>query len=145
MVIAFDFEQIFAELKRISRELEHFPAAEEVAIVEGGVSETTSTFRGDLRTAALTMGSATTKTIEALNQAQNTIRAAVMQMAEQDAALADESKMIIQLLDSAVAQANETPVAAGAPRTGDGGGATEPRVDVDAGADSGDTTVEADY
>lgn len=145
MTIAFDFEQIFAELKRISRELEHFPAPDEVTVVEGGVSETTSSFRSDLRTAALSMGSATTKTIEALNAAQSAIRAAVMQMAEQDAALADESKMIIQLLDSAVAQANETPVAAGATRTGDGGGATEPRVDVDAGADSGDTTVEADY
>jgi len=38
MAIAFDFEQTFAELTRLSRDLEHFPAAEEVAVVEGGVS-----------------------------------------------------------------------------------------------------------
>ena len=145
MVIAIDFEQIFAELKRISRELEHFPAAEEVTVVEGGVSETTSAFREELRRAAQRMGAATSKTVEALTQAQETIRAAVMQMAEQDAALADESKMIIQLLDSAVAQANETPVAAGASRTGGTGGGGGTGSGVDAGSGSGDTTVEADY
>ena len=144
MVIAIDFEQIFAELKRISRELEHFPAADEVTVVEGGVSETTSAFRGELRRAAQRMGDATAKTIEALTQAQETIRAAVMQMAEQDAALADESKMIIQLLDSAVAQANGTPNTAGSTRTGDGGG-TGSGIGVEAGAEAGHTAEEADY
>lgn len=145
MVIAIDFEQIFAELKRISRELEHFPAADEVTVVEGGVSETTSSFRSELRDAALRMGAATSKTVEALTQAQETIRSAVMQMAEQDAALADESKMIIQLLDSAVAQANENPTAAGSTRTGDGGGGTRSRVGGEAGAQAGHTAEEADY
>lgn len=145
MVIAIDFEQIFAELKRISRELEHFPAADEVTVVEGGVSETTSSFRQELRHAAMSMGEATSKTIEALTQAQETIRTAVMQMAEQDAALADESKMIIQLLDSAVAQANETPTTAGSPSTGDGGGGARSHVGVEAGAESGHTAEEADY
>lgn len=145
MTIAFDFEQIFAELKRISRELEHFPAAEEVAVVEGGVTPTTGSFRDQLARAASTMGTTTERTIDALNAAQDAIRAAVMQMAEQDAALADESKMIIQLLDSAVAQANDTPATAGAPRTGDGGGGTGAAAGVEAGAEAGDTPVEADY
>nr|WP_201468702.1 hypothetical protein [Microbacterium hydrocarbonoxydans] len=144
MVIAIDFEQIFAELKRISRELEHFPAADEVTVVEGGVSETTSSFRDELRRAAQRMGAATSKTIEALTQAQETIRAAVMQMAEQDAALADESKMIIQLLDSAVAQATETPNTPGAPRAGEAGGGTGAGVGGGTGG-AGPTVAEADY
>jgi hypothetical protein len=145
MVIAFDFDQIFAELKRISRELEHFPAAEEVTVIEGGVSETTSDFYGALSAAATSMGSATSMTIDALTRAQTTIREAVMQMAEQDAALADESKMIIQLLDSAVAQANETPATAGSTRTGDAGSGGGSDTGVEAEAGGGHTVVEADY
>lgn len=138
MTIAFDFDQIFAEIKRISRELEHFPAAEEVAVVEGGVTPATGAFRSELTIAAAAMASTTAATITALTVAQEAIRAAVTQMAEQDAALADESKMILQLLDSAVAQAGDAPVA-GTPRTGEGA-----RPGVEAGADD-DTTVEADY
>lgn len=139
MAIAFDFEQIFAELKRISRELEHFPAAEEVAIVEGGVSPATGAFRNQLTLAANAMANSTDATITALNKAHDSIRAAVMQMAEQDAALADESKMILQLLDSAVAQAGTAPTSGRAPRAGESGAPG-----VEASADS-DTTVEADY
>lgn len=138
MTIAFDFDEIFAEIKRISRELEHFPAAEEVAVVEGGVTPATGAFRSELTVAAAAMASATSATITALNVAQDAIRAAVTQMAEQDAALADESKMILQLLDSAVAQAGDAPTA-GAPRSREGA-----RPGVEASTD-GDTTVEADY
>jgi hypothetical protein len=108
MTIGIDFDRLFEELKRITRELQQFPAASEVAIVEGGVSRATSDFRDSLSTAAAAMSSATDRTITALNDTHDTIRAAAMQMAEQDAALADETDMILRLLDSAVAQASDT-------------------------------------
>jgi hypothetical protein len=105
MVIAFDFEQIFAELKRIERDMQQFPAATEVAVSEGGRSKATAEFRDAVSRVAQGMGDATRNSIAALNEASEAIRQAVTEIAEQDAALADEAKLILTLLDSAGEQA----------------------------------------
>lgn len=105
MTIGIDLDQIFGELKRILRELQEFPAASEVAVSEGGVSNVTRDFRQAVSDSAREMSRATDRAIAKLNATHDTIRAAVMQIAEQDAALADETKLVVALLDSAVAQA----------------------------------------
>jgi len=105
MTIGIDFDEIFGELKRILRELQEFPAASEVAVSEGGVSNATREFREEVRKAASSMGDATKIAIDKLNETHDTIRAAVMQIAEQDASLAEETNLIVSLLDSAVEQA----------------------------------------
>ncbi|CAN7200825.1 hypothetical protein LJR044_000560 [Microbacterium foliorum] len=112
MAIAFDFEQIFAELKRIERDMQQFPAASEVAVSEGGSSKATAEFRIAVTQVAQGMGAVTENSIAALNDANQAIRQAVTEIAEQDAALADEAKLILTLLDSAGQQtpAGQQPV-----------------------------------
>lgn len=105
MTIGIDFDQIFGELKRIQRDMQQFPAASEVAVSEGGASQATADFREAVSRVAQGMGAATQNSISALNDANEAIRLAVMEIAEQDAALADETKLIIALLDSAGTQA----------------------------------------
>lgn len=105
MSIAIDFDQIMAELKRLAREAAAFPTANEVAVSEGGTSQATADFRDAVSRVAQGMGAATQNSISALNDANEAIRFAVMEIAEQDAALADETKLIIALLDSAGKQA----------------------------------------
>jgi ABC-type transporter Mla subunit MlaD len=114
MSIAVDFDGVFAELKRLLRELQEFPSPAEVAVVEGEASSTTREFHQAVANAAREMGDATERAIEKLQNTHDTIRAAVLQLAEQDAALADETKLIVSLLDSAVEQTESmTPVGGG--------------------------------
>ncbi|PKI89920.1 hypothetical protein CW368_12205 [Actinomycetales bacterium SN12] len=103
-MIGIDFDQIMAELKRLAREAAAFPDANEVAVSEGGTSNATGDLRDAVALAAERLGVATQKAVDSLNDTQETIRQAVMMIAEQDAAIADESKLILSLLDSAVAQ-----------------------------------------
>ncbi|WP_315638099.1 MULTISPECIES: hypothetical protein [Microbacterium] len=109
MTIGIDLDQILAEIKRIQRDMQQLPAASEVAVSEGGVSEATAEFRDAVRSVADGMGKATQNSIVALNDANEAMRLAVMAIAEQDAAIADEAKLILSLLDSAVEQAPTTP------------------------------------
>lgn len=118
MSIAVDFDGVFAELKRLLRELQEFPSPAEVGVVEGDVSSTTSEFHQAVSRAAREMGSATERALEKLQNTHDTIRAAVLQLAEQDAALADETRLIVSLLDSAVAQADSMSPAGGKPSDG---------------------------
>lgn len=104
MTIGIDFDQIFAELKRVMRELQQLPAASEVAVSEGGSSKATQDFRTAVDLAARSLGAATDKTIQALNETHDTIRDVILQMAETDASLADEANAILQVLDSAASQ-----------------------------------------
>ncbi|AVL96045.1 MULTISPECIES: hypothetical protein [Microbacterium] len=106
MTIGIDFDQIMAELKRLAREAAAFPAANEVAVSEGGTSKATDELRTAVAVAAERLGMATQNAVDSLNATQETIRQAVMMIAEQDAAIADESKLILSLLDSAVAQSD---------------------------------------
>ncbi|OIJ34397.1 MULTISPECIES: hypothetical protein [unclassified Microbacterium] len=135
MSIAVDFDGVFAELKRLLRELQEFPSPAEVAVAEGDVSNTTREFHQAVSDAAREMGAATERALENLQSTHDAIRAAVLQLAEQDAALADETKLIVSLLDSAVEQAaSSSPV--------DGG--LSDGVKVDAG-DSSTEPQDADY
>ncbi|CAD5137921.1 MULTISPECIES: hypothetical protein [Microbacterium] len=109
MTIGIDLDQILAEIKRIQRDMQQLPAASEVAVSEGGVSEATADFRYAVKRVADGMGKATQNSIVALNDANEAMRLAVMAIAEQDAAIADEAKLILSLLDSAVEQAPTTP------------------------------------
>ncbi|WP_091229749.1 hypothetical protein [Microbacterium sp. 3J1] len=119
MSIAVDFDGVFAELKRLLRELQEFPSPSEVAVSEGGSSKATVEFRSAVARVAGSMSDATDKTIAKLQTTHDAIRAAVSQIAEQDASLADEAKLIVSLLDSAVAQDDD----AGSPVSGSGAGA----------------------
>ncbi|KYJ98036.1 hypothetical protein M4D51_01165 [Microbacterium sp. p3-SID338] len=114
MTIGIDLDQILAEIKRIQRDMQQLPAASEVAVSEGGVSEATADFRYAVKRVADGMGEATQNSIVALNDANEAMRLAVLDIAEQDAAIADEAKLILSLLDSAVEQAppHATPAAA---------------------------------
>ncbi|MFJ4046827.1 hypothetical protein ACIPV2_13915 [Microbacterium sp. NPDC089987] len=112
MTIGIDFDQIFAEIKRIQRDMQQFPAASDVARSVGGRTDATGEFRAAVERVAQGMGVVTESSIVALNDANEAIRLAVMEIAEQDAALADETKVIISLLDSAVDQAPPQPTAA---------------------------------
>lgn len=105
MTIGIDLDQILAEIKRIQRDMQQFPAVSEVAVSEGGVSKATAEFRDAVRSVAVGMGVATQNSIDALNDANEAMRLAVMDIAEQDAAIADEARLILSLLDSAVEQA----------------------------------------
>ncbi|AMG83519.1 MULTISPECIES: hypothetical protein [Microbacterium] len=106
MTIGIDFDQIMAELKRLAREAAAFPAANEVAVSEGGTSKATDELRNAVAYAAGRLSVATQNAVDSLNETQETIRQAVMMIAEQDAAIADDSKLILSLLDSAVAQSD---------------------------------------
>jgi len=105
MTIGIDFDQIFAELKRIQRDMQQFPSATEVSVSEGGASKSTAEFRAAVAQVAHGMGVATRNATDALNDASEAIRQAVTEIAEQDAALADEARLILSLLDSAGEQA----------------------------------------
>ncbi|WP_314424323.1 hypothetical protein [uncultured Microbacterium sp.] len=133
MSIAVDFDGVFAELKRLLRELQEFPSPDEVAVAEGDVSNSTREFHQAVSDAARSMGIATEKVLAKLQNTHDTIRAAVLQIAEQDEALADETKLIVSLLDSAVEQADApTPAVTGASAGSSGGGTTG----VDAGGEA---------
>ncbi len=134
MAIAVDFDGVFAELKRLLRELQEFPSPAEVGVAEGDVSNTTREFHAAVSRAAREMGSATERALEKLQNTHDTIRAAVMQIAEQDAALADETKLIVSLLDSAVEQAG-SPAATGTATGASGGSASGERGDIDSSTD----------
>lgn len=113
MNIGVDVDGVFAELKRLLRELQEFPSPAEVAVVEGDVSQTTREFHLEVSKAAYYMGAVTELTLQKLQSTHDTIRAAALQIAERDAALADEVQLIVSLLDSAVEQA-AVPTATGA-------------------------------
>ena len=102
MTIGIDFDQIMAELKRLAREAAAFPAANEVAVSEGGTSKATDELRNAVAYAAGRLSVATQNAVDSLNETQETIRQAVMMIA----AIADDSKLILSLLDSAVAQSD---------------------------------------
>lgn len=121
MSIAVDFDGVFAELKRLLRELQEFPSPSEVAVSEGGSSQATVEFRRAVAQVAGSMSDVTDKTLAKLQNTHDAIRAAVSEIAEQDASLSDEAKLIVSLLDSAVAQADEGSSSGGA--TGAKGGA----------------------
>lgn len=108
-MIGIDFDQIFAEIKRIQRDMKQFPAASEVARSVGGETDATRNFRNAVELVAQGMGTVTENSIVALNEANEAIRLAVTEIAEQDAALADETKLIVSLLDSATEQASAGP------------------------------------
>ena len=55
MSIAVDFDGVFAELKRLLRELQEFPSPAEVAVVEGEASSTTREFHQAVASAAREM------------------------------------------------------------------------------------------
>ncbi|MFT4258276.1 hypothetical protein [Microbacterium sp.] len=108
MIISTDIERAIAELKRILRALQELPTVEEVTVSEGGSSDVTVKFRETLALAAETLGDVTARTLEKLNATHDTIRAAVLQISEQDEQLADEAKLIVSMLDSAVGQTVES-------------------------------------
>jgi len=145
MSIAIDFDGVFAELKRILRELQEFPSPSEVAVSEGGSSKATVDFRRAVADAAQSMGDATARTIAKIQDTHDVIRAAVMQIAEQDASLADETKLIVSLLDSAVAQGDgdtATSTGAGTGAAGGGSAGVQASAPTSTGADEPE---EADY
>lgn len=145
MSIAVDFDGVFAELKRILRELQEFPNPAEVGVSEGGSSKATFEFRSAVARAAGAMGDVTDRTLIKLQDTHDSIRAAVEQIAEQDASLADEAKLIVSLLDSAVAQGEDEVTSPTGASTGAQGGAS---VGVDAPAPTtsdADEPAEADY
>lgn len=107
MSIAVDFDGVFGELKRLLRELQEFPSPSEVAVSEGGSSQAVVDFRRAVAQAAGSMSDVTDKTLAKLQSTHDAIRAAVSQISEQDASLSDEAKLIVSLLDSAVAQGEE--------------------------------------
>lgn len=123
MSIAIDFDGVFAELKRLLRELQEFPSPAEVGVSEGGSSKATVEFRNAVARAAVAMGDATDRTLIKLQDTHDAIRAAVEQIAEQDASLADEAKLIASLLDSAVAQGEDEVTSPTGASTGAQGGA----------------------
>ncbi|EYT57540.1 hypothetical protein [Microbacterium sp. UCD-TDU] len=136
MAIAVDFDGVFAELKRLLRELQEFPSPDEVGVAEGDVSETTREFHRAVLGAASAMSVATEKALEKLQNTHDTIRAAVLQIAEQDAALADETKLIVSLLDSAVEQAGSPTGTGTGTATGASGGSTSgDRGEIDSSTD----------
>lgn len=145
MSIAVDFDGVFAELKRILRELQEFPSPAEVGISEGGSSNATYEFRNAVARAAGAMADATDKTLVKLQATHDSIRAAVEDIAEQDASLADEAKLIVSLLDSAVEQVEgETTSPSGATAGAQGGGSAGG--DASAPTSTGtDEPAEADY
>lgn len=134
MTIAVDFDEVFAELKRLLRELQEFPSPAEVGVAEGDVSNTTREFHRAVLGAASAMRVATEKALEKLQNTHDTIRAAVLQIAEQDAALADETKLIVSLLDSVVEQAS-SPAGTGTATGTSGESASGGRVDTDSSTD----------
>ncbi|MCI1017017.1 hypothetical protein HWD99_00095 [Microbacterium sp. C5A9] len=137
MSIAVDFDGVFAELKRLLRELQEFPSPDEVAVAEGDVSNSTREFHQAVAGAAQSMGIATEKVLAKLQNTHDTIRAAILQIAEQDEALADETKLIVSLLDSAVEQGNApSPASTGASAGASGGVANG----VEAGGETSDGT-----
>ena len=137
MSIAIDFDGVFAELKRLLRELQEFPSPDEVAVAEGDVSNSTREFHQAVAGAAQSMGIATEKVLAKLQNTHDTIRAAILQIAEQDEALADETKLIVSLLDSAVEQGNApSPASTGASAGASGGVANG----VEAGGETSDGT-----
>ncbi|PRB17289.1 hypothetical protein [Microbacterium sp. MYb62] len=141
MAIAVDFDGVFAELKRLLRELQEFPSPAEVGVAEGDVSNTTREFHEAVSRAAREMGSATERALEKLQNTHDTIRAAVLQIAEQDAALADETKLIVSLLDSAVEQA-ASPATAGTTMGTSGGAENGARAN---SANTSDQAEDADF
>ncbi|MEV7610641.1 hypothetical protein AB0N61_14255 [Microbacterium sp. NPDC089320] len=143
MSIAIDFDGVFAELKRILRELQEFPSPSEVAVSEGGSSKATVEFRQAVADAAQSMGDATARTIAKIQDTHDVIRAAVLQIAEQDASLADETNLIVSLLDSAVAQ-GEVDGATSTGASSDGTGGASAGVDASAST-TADEPEEADY
>lgn len=104
MSIAIDVDQILAELKRIARDAQQFPDAADVRRSEGGMTPAVSDFRNAVSQVAEGMGTATQNSIDALNDVSDAIRFAVTELAEQDAALADDAKIVLALLDSAADQ-----------------------------------------
>ncbi len=145
MSIAIDFDGVFAELKRLLRELQEFPSPAEVGVSEGGSSKATFEFRTAVARAAGAMSEVTDRTLNKLQDTHDAIRAAVEQIAEQDASLADEAKLIVSLLDSAVAQGEDEVTAQTGASTGAQGGAS---AGVDASAPTisdADEPAEADY
>lgn len=145
MSIAVDFDGVFAELKRILRELQEFPSPAEVGVSEGGSSKATFEFRSAVARAAGAMADVTDRTLIKLQDTHDSIRAAVEQIAEQDASLADEAKLIVSLLDSAVAQGEDEATSPTGASTGpQGGGSTG--ADASAPTPTGaDEPEEADY
>ncbi|WP_311259136.1 hypothetical protein [Microbacterium sp. WCS2018Hpa-9] len=127
-MIAIDIDQILAELKRIARDAQQFPDAAEVRHSEGGVTPALADFREAVSRVASGMGTATQNSVNALNDVSDAIRFAVTELAEQDASLADDTKIVLALLDSAAAQSTTpAPVPAGTtPATGGTSGADEP-------------------
>lgn len=99
-----DPEGIFANVKRILREMQEFPAAAEVAVSEGGSSKVTDAFRDEVGYAAAAMADSTRQITEAMTAMQETIRSVVELLVENDASLADETKVLLSLLDSAADQ-----------------------------------------
>lgn len=145
MSIAIDFDGVFAELKRLLRELQEFPNPAEVGVSEGGSSKATFDFRNAVARSAVAMGDVTDRTLIKLQDTHDSIRAAVEQIAEQDASLADEAKLIVSLLDSAVAQAEDgTTSPTGASTGAQGGASGGAPASAPAPSDSGEPE-EADY
>lgn len=103
-----DPEGIFININRILQEMREFPEAADVATSEGGSTEATRQFRSEVREAAQAMAFATSKIVTQLNEAHETIRQVVVQLAENDASLADEVKTVLALLDSATGQSEES-------------------------------------
>jgi len=129
MTIAIDIDQILAELKRIARDAQQFPDAAEVRRSEGGVTPALEQFRDAVRQVAEGMGTATQNSVDALNDVSEAIRNAVTELAEQDAALADDTRIVLALLDSAADQgtpSSAAPAGTAAGATGGAAGADEP-------------------
>ncbi|MFJ4998265.1 hypothetical protein ACIP5T_08955 [Microbacterium sp. NPDC088619] len=129
MSIAIDIDQILAELKRIARDAQQFPAAAEVRQSEGGVTPALADFRDSVSRVAEGMGTATQNSVDALNEVSDAIRFAVTELAEQDAALADDAKIVLALLDSAADQSTSpapVPTGTAAGATGGASGSDEP-------------------
>lgn len=102
-----DPDGIYVNLRKILQEMREFPAAADVAVSEGGSSAVTGDFRDEVGAAAATMAAATETIVDSMNGMHDTIRSVVAQLVENDASLADDTNVLLALLDSAAQQTAE--------------------------------------
>lgn len=94
-MILVDVDGVMVDIRKILREMENFPSAAAVAVSVGGSSGVSANFRSAVTDAAEGMGRSTKHVVELLNTTQETIRQAVMELAELDASVADETNTIL--------------------------------------------------
>ncbi|MDQ4215264.1 hypothetical protein [Microbacterium capsulatum] len=103
--IATDMDGIFYLLKKVTQEITEAPNAWQAKHAEGGNAETTAALRDEIALAAAAMSDATKSIVTSVNTMHDEIRAAVTKLMETDAAMADEGKLLLSILDTTEKQA----------------------------------------